>query len=146
MCGIRAPSPVWCKVFLDIMTRFRQGYKSTLFFFLFSRAFANNIREREWQKKKKRERERDGYDCHTPNGAEPQSLRLEAASQPGRHLSVGNRTSDQVQRRLKRPPQAALYKLQSFTSCPPFLQAWSRLHLLSLPVCWGQTLPVAHLP
>ncbi|XP_057395101.1 uncharacterized protein LOC130706540 [Balaenoptera acutorostrata] len=89
--------------------------------------------------------EKDGCDCHTPKRAEPQSLRLEAASQPGRHLSVGNRTSDQVQRRLARPPQAALYNCSLSLPAPPIRLAWSRLHLLSLPVCWGETLPVAHL-
>lgn len=66
--------------------QFRQGYKSTFFFFV-SQGICKECRRVRVERKG---RKNDGCDCHIPNRAKPQSLNLEAASQPGRHLSVGN--------------------------------------------------------
>lgn len=75
---------------------------------LFSRVFAEEYK-RARMAKKKRERERKVARLSHPRRAEPQSLRLRQPYSLAA-ISVGNRTSDQVQT-LERPPCESFYKL-----------------------------------
>lgn len=77
MCGLTPPAPIWCKVFLDIMTRFRQGYKSTHFFFFVWQGICKECKSVRVERKSL---EKDDCDCHISNRLKPQGLCFEAAS------------------------------------------------------------------